>query len=69
MKVKVSFHLMNTLLKCKCVEGKTGNKIKVSELRVKHEQMKHELEEMKVTLANRDVEIAHLNAQLLKAKS
>ncbi|XP_015169745.1 putative receptor-like protein kinase At5g39000 [Solanum tuberosum] len=46
-----------------------GNKIKVSELQVKHEQMKHELEEMKVTLANRDVEIARLNAQLLKAKS
>ncbi|KAH0769439.1 hypothetical protein KY290_013420 [Solanum tuberosum] len=41
-----------------------GNKIKVSKLRVKHEQMKHELEEMKVTLANRDVEIARLNAQL-----
>ncbi|KAH0746349.1 hypothetical protein KY285_008006 [Solanum tuberosum] len=62
---------LTTLIKCECVEGRTGNKGKsqVSELLEQQQQLKHELEEMTVIMASRNAEIAQLNAQLLKAQA
>ncbi|KAH0776523.1 hypothetical protein KY290_007934 [Solanum tuberosum] len=62
---------LTILIKCECVEGRTGNKGKsqVSELLEQQEQLKHELEEMTVIMASRNAEIARLNAQLLIAQA
>ncbi|KAH0743043.1 hypothetical protein KY290_031036 [Solanum tuberosum] len=51
--VKQSFSL-NTLVKCKCIEGKTGQLIKMSQLVVEQSQIKHELEEMTVPVSKND---------------
>lgn len=55
-----------TLLECECVEGRIDNKAKSQVSNLLEQQEK--LEELTVTLASRDVEIAHLNAQLLQAQ-
>ncbi|WMV46565.1 hypothetical protein MTR67_039950 [Solanum verrucosum] len=55
---------MSTLMECECVKGKAGNKSEVSELLAVQSQLKHELEAMIVTLANKDVEIARLKVKL-----
>ncbi|KAH0669537.1 hypothetical protein KY289_024030 [Solanum tuberosum] len=47
---------MITLVECKCLEGTIGYKSKVSKLLVEQSQLKHELETMAVTLANKDID-------------
>jgi len=61
---------LNTLIECESVEGKAGNMSKVSELLIEHEQLKHELESIVVTLANGNAEIAclHVQVQLVKTE-
>lgn len=60
---------LNTLIECESVEGKAGNMSKVSELLIEHEQLKHELESIVVTLANGNAEIACLHVQVQLAKT
>ncbi|KAH0634108.1 hypothetical protein KY284_036894 [Solanum tuberosum] len=60
---------LTTLVECECIEGKTGPLSKISQLIIEQDQLKHELEEMIVRVSNKDVEIALLKAELLKAQS
>lgn len=55
---------MNTRIECECVEGITVNRCEVSELLDEHSQLKHKVESMRVTLDNKDVEIARLKVWL-----
>ncbi|KAH0700721.1 hypothetical protein KY284_014936 [Solanum tuberosum] len=66
--VKQSFSI-NTLVECECIEGRTRQLSKVSQLVVERHQLKHELEEMTVLVSKKDAEIALLKAQLVKAQT
>ncbi|KAK4708661.1 hypothetical protein R3W88_029586 [Solanum pinnatisectum] len=60
---------MNTLVEFECMEGKTWNLRKMSELVVKQVQLKHELEEMTTLVSKRDAKIDLLKAQSAKAQT
>lgn len=69
-------HVMNDLSMFRCslkygyqVEygKKEWNKSNISKSLVEYDQLKHELEAMKVSLANKDTDITFLKAQLLKS--
>ncbi|KAH0632620.1 hypothetical protein KY284_035406 [Solanum tuberosum] len=65
---KQSFSL-NTLVECECIEGRAGPLSNMSQLVMEQNQLKNEFEEMTVLVSNKDVEIALLKAQLLKAQT
>lgn len=54
---------LNTLVECECIEGKGNSLSKVFQLIMKHDQLKHELEEMIVCVSNKDADC------LIKGKS
>ncbi|KAH0645027.1 hypothetical protein KY284_032911 [Solanum tuberosum] len=63
------FFSLNTLVECECIEGKAGPLSKMFQLVIEQGQLKHELEEIIVFVSNKDVEIALLKAQLVKAQT
>ncbi|KAH0715104.1 hypothetical protein KY284_008009 [Solanum tuberosum] len=66
--VKQSFSMI-TLVEFECMEGRTWNLSKMSELVVKQGQLKHELEEMNSLVSKRDAKIALLKEQSAKAQT
>ncbi|KAG5585146.1 hypothetical protein H5410_045580 [Solanum commersonii] len=66
--VKQSISL-STLVECECIEGKTGQMSKMSQLVAERDQLKHEPEEMTTLVGKKDAEMALLKAQLTKAQT
>lgn len=60
---------LHTLIECECVEDRQDKKGKsqLSKLLDNQEKLRHEMEEISLLLMNKDIEIAHLKAQLEKA--
>lgn len=65
---KKSCLLINTLIECKCVEGKEvkEGKSQISELLDTQKQLKDEPKEMFLLMAKKDTEIAHIKSKLAK---
>lgn len=56
-------------MECECVEGKGNTLSKVSQLIKDQDQLKNELDAMIVLVSNKEVEIALLKVELLRAQT